>query len=61
MKTKRTKSERDQLRERLAHVMKPEFIPQWLEAPNDSFGGLKPIEVLERGEIRPHLELAPPP
>ena len=41
----------DRLRERLARVMKPEFIPQWLETPNDAFGGLKPIEVLERGEI----------
>ncbi len=43
--------EMDRLRERLARVMKPEFIPQWLEAPNESFGALKPIEVLERGEI----------
>ena len=41
----------DRLRERLARVMKPEFIPQWLETPNDTFSGLKPIEVLERGEI----------
>lgn len=41
----------DRLRERLARVMKSEFIPQWLETPNDAFGGLKPIEVLERGEI----------
>jgi transcriptional regulator with XRE-family HTH domain len=43
--------EMDRLRDRLACVMKPEFIPQWLEAPNESFGGLKPLEVLERGEI----------
>ena len=41
----------DRLRERLARVMKSEFIPQWLETPNDTFDGLKPIEVLERGEI----------
>jgi transcriptional regulator with XRE-family HTH domain len=41
----------DRLRERLGRVMKPEFIPQWLESPNETFNGLKPIEVLERGEI----------
>ena len=43
--------EMDRLRDRLARVMKPEFIPNWLDAPNECFGGLKPIEVLERGEI----------
>jgi hypothetical protein len=41
----------DRLRERLARVMKSDFIPQWLETPNESFDGLKPIEVLERGEV----------
>jgi transcriptional regulator with XRE-family HTH domain len=41
----------DRLRERLTRVMKPQFVPQWLETPNDTFGGLKPIEILERGEI----------
>ena len=42
--------EMERLQERLARVMKREFIPQWLETPNDGFGGLKPVEVLERGE-----------
>jgi hypothetical protein len=23
----------------------------WLDTPNDGFGGLKPLEVIERGEI----------
>src|SRR5262245_35837717 len=41
----------DRLQQRLARVMKPEFIPRWLETPNESFDGLKPIEVLERGEV----------
>ena len=27
-----------------------EFIPQWLETPCEGLGGLKPVEVLERGE-----------
>jgi hypothetical protein len=31
--------------------MQREFIAEWLQAPNDAFGGLKPIEVVERGEI----------
>lgn len=35
----------------LAQVMRPEFIAEWLQEPNDGFQGLKPIEVIERGEI----------
>ena len=26
-------------------------IPQWLETPNAAFDGLKPLEVIDRGEI----------
>ena len=26
-------------------------IPDWMQVPNDAFGGLKPLEVIERGEI----------
>jgi DNA-binding transcriptional regulator YiaG len=36
---------------RLAEVVKPESIPNWLETPNQAFAGLKPLEVIERGEI----------
>ena len=39
------------LQEGLARVMKPEFIPQWLHTPNEAFDGLKPLEVIERGQI----------
>jgi len=39
------------LQQALASVMKPEFVGTWLQTPNDAFGGLKPIEVIERGEI----------
>ena len=35
----------------LTAVMKADYVPQWLQEPNDAFGGLKPIEVVERGEI----------
>ena len=31
--------------------MSPEAIPGWLNSPNRAFDGLKPIEVIERGEI----------
>jgi DNA-binding transcriptional regulator YiaG len=40
----------DRLRARLSRVMKPEFIAEWLATPNDAFDGLKPLEVIERGE-----------
>ena len=35
----------------LSEVMKREAIGSWLKRPNDAFDGLKPIEVIERGEI----------
>jgi hypothetical protein len=34
----------------LAEVIRKEAIPGWLETPSDGFGGLKPVEVVERGE-----------
>src|SRR5262245_46991859 len=37
--------------ERLCEVVDPESIPDWLETPNPAFDGLKPLEVIERGEI----------
>ena len=39
------------LRAALAEVMREEFIPQWLQAPCEGLGGLKPVEALERGEV----------
>jgi hypothetical protein len=44
-------SDLDLLRERLAQVVRADFIPQWLETPNQAFGGLKPRELIERGQI----------
>jgi transcriptional regulator with XRE-family HTH domain len=41
----------DRFRGRLSQVVKPEFIAEWLSTPNDEFDGLKPLEVIERGEI----------
>jgi hypothetical protein len=34
----------------LAGWMRAEFIAHWLEMPCEGLGGLKPVEVLERGE-----------
>jgi transcriptional regulator with XRE-family HTH domain len=39
------------LEDGLNRVMKRGFIPDWLQAPNGAFSGLKPLEVVERGEI----------
>lgn len=44
-------NELGRLRKNLAAIMKAAFISQWLQQPVDGFGGLKPIEVIERGEI----------
>src|SRR5437879_4723348 len=43
--------ETERFQDRLATLVRPEEIPGWLDAPNDAFDGLKPIEVIERGEI----------
>jgi hypothetical protein len=42
--------EMGRLRDLLAEGMRPEFISRWLESPCEGLGGLKPVEVLERGE-----------
>jgi DNA-binding transcriptional regulator YiaG len=43
--------ETERFQAKLAEVIQPEAIPRWLDTPNDAFGGLKPLEVIERGEI----------
>jgi len=43
--------ELDRFRDRLSEVVAEDVIPSWLDTPNDAFGGLKPLEVIERGEI----------
>ena len=35
----------------LSEVVDPECLGEWFHTPNDAFGELKPIEVIERGEI----------
>ena len=49
--TRQRLTEIQRLQQALARVMRTEFVGQWLQAPNTAFEGLKPIEVVERGEI----------
>jgi hypothetical protein len=35
----------------LSEVVDREALGLWFQTPNDAFDGLKPIEVIERGEI----------
>jgi hypothetical protein len=41
----------ERFQERLAEVVGRDAIPEWLQVPNPAFGELKPLEVIERGEI----------
>lgn len=41
----------DRLQQALATVVDEKAISAWMQAPNVAFNGLKPIEVIERGEI----------
>jgi len=44
-------TEIQRLQRALAGVMRADFIGAWLETPNEAFSGMKPIEVIERGEV----------
>ena len=48
--TRRRLAEADRLHRALATVIRPDALGPWLDAPNDAFGGLKPLELVERGE-----------
>jgi DNA-binding transcriptional regulator YiaG len=43
--------ETERFQARLAEVVAPDAIAEWLDTPNEAFDGLKPLEVIERGEI----------
>jgi hypothetical protein len=45
------KKELNRFRDRLAEIVAPEAIPTWFNTPNEAFNRLKPIEVIEQGEI----------
>ena len=42
--------ELDRLKTALSEVIQLAFLGRWLQSPNDAFEGLKPVEVIERGE-----------
>ncbi len=35
----------------LSEIMREEEVGKWLKTPNDAFGGFKPLELLDRGEV----------
>lgn len=39
------------LEKALVRAMKPSAVGHWLEEPNRAFRGMKPLEVIERGEV----------
>ena len=47
----RRMKELERFRDRLSEVVAADAIPGWLDTPNQAFDGLKPLEVVERGEI----------
>jgi DNA-binding transcriptional regulator YiaG len=42
--------EMGRLADELRRSMKAEYIPTWLQTPNESLGGLSPMEAMQRGE-----------
>jgi transcriptional regulator with XRE-family HTH domain len=42
--------ESERLCRALGTIMKPEFVGAWLDTPNGAFAGLKPLDLIERGE-----------
>jgi transcriptional regulator with XRE-family HTH domain len=47
---RRRLAEADRLYRKLCRVIKPHAVGPWLVTPNKSFGGFKPLELIERGE-----------
>ena len=48
--TLRNLTEVRRLLQALAQIMRAGFVAEWLQVPNEGLGGLKPVEVIERGE-----------
>lgn len=47
---RRRLTEVERLQQALARVVRSEAIGPWLQEPNAAFDGLKPLEVIERGQ-----------
>ena len=50
-KLRRPYNEIYRLVEALGEVVKPRELGAWFQTPNDAFGALKPLEVIERGDV----------
>ena len=50
-KPPRAFAELSRLTEGLLSIIRRESLASWIDRPNEAFGGLKPIEVIERGEV----------
>lgn len=50
-KLQRPNAELARLYEALGEVVEADAIGPWFVTPNEAFGGLKPVELIERGEI----------
>jgi DNA-binding XRE family transcriptional regulator len=50
-KLQRPYAEVARLYEALGEVVDPTTIGPWFVTPNEAFGGMKPVELIERGEI----------
>lgn len=50
-KLQRNYVEVNRLCDSLSEVVDPSRLGDWFNTPNDAFAGLKPLEVIERGEI----------
>ena len=48
---RREVNELNRLTSALKKVIEPTYLAEWLSTPNQAFEGLKPIEVIERGEV----------
>ena len=57
-KLQRPYNEVGRLYAELSEVIQPDSLGEWFVTPNDAFGGFKPIEIIERGEIGRLWEMA---
>lgn len=48
---KREFNELNRLVAGLKGIMETAFLGEWLDTPNEAFGELKPLEIIERGEV----------
>lgn len=45
------------IRERLAQLVKAEFIDVWLNTPNSKFNNQKPIDMIHKKDLKPLYEM----